>query len=206
MRLSARALPAFESVKGERPLPPFARADARLAALVIPKRWYPQDPDQLPRSALPVVERMREIALQVIATNEPEAYKAGDYWLRFHRRPFNSVDHLHLHARQPGVPLGRRAKFPRRYSHTASHETRASLESERLERRRAHLALCFLRTIREIERVDAPQALAPMSKVSVWTTIVFFSTSLHAVDCETVLARLRSLPPDDDRAPLSERQ
>jgi hypothetical protein len=80
---------------------------------------------------LPVVEDLKRIALDICAREKPDAFKAKDYWLRFHRRPFNSVDHLHLHV------------------------------------------------------------LAPVSQVSVWTTLVFFAHGLHAADVDDVLARLR---------------
>jgi len=74
---------------------------AALAALVIPKRRLRQDPDALTADELPVVERLKAIALEVVARESPDAFAAGDYLLRFHRRPFNSVDHLHLHVLAP---------------------------------------------------------------------------------------------------------
>ena len=104
---------------------------APLAGLVIPKRRLLQDPDALGPEDLPVVEDLKRIALDICAREKPDAFKANDYWLRFHRRPFNSVDHLHLHV------------------------------------------------------------LAPVSQVSVWTTLVFFAHGLHAADVDDVLARLR---------------
>lgn len=112
---------------------------AELAGLVIPKRRLLQDPDALTAEDLPVVEDLKRIALEICAKEKPEAFKAKDYWLRFHRRPFNSVDHLHLHV------------------------------------------------------------LAPVSQVSVWTTLAFFAHGLHAADVDAVIARLRG--PDAATAP-----
>jgi len=74
---------------------------APLAGLVIPKRRLHQDPDALSAAELDTVRGMRRVALEVCAREQPEAYAAGDYWLRFHRRPFHSVDHLHMHVLAP---------------------------------------------------------------------------------------------------------
>ena len=74
---------------------------ARLAGLVIPKRRLYQDPDALARAELPLLEDLRAIALKIVAREEPAAFARGDFLLRFHRRPFNSVDHLHLHVLAP---------------------------------------------------------------------------------------------------------
>jgi hypothetical protein len=41
--------------------------------------------------------------------------------------------------------------------------------------------------------------IAPASKVSLWTTFVFFNHTLHAVDVEDVLKRLEKL--DASRRP-----
>ncbi|KAJ1455170.1 HIT-like domain-containing protein [Pelagophyceae sp. CCMP2097] len=106
---------------------------ARLAALVIPKRLAPQDPDGLTADDLQTVKDLKKIALQILKDKEPLALKEGDYWLRFHRRPFNSVNHLHMHV------------------------------------------------------------IAPASRVSLWTTLVFFNHTLHAVDVEILLKRLEKL-------------
>ena len=74
---------------------------APLAGLVIPKRLRPQDPDGLRKVDVPLLEDMRRIALEVCQREQPEAFAKKDYWLRFHRRPWHSVDHLHLHVLAP---------------------------------------------------------------------------------------------------------
>ena len=48
-----------------------------------------------------LLEDMRRIALEVCQREQPEAFAKKDYWLRFHRRPWHSVDHLHLHVLAP---------------------------------------------------------------------------------------------------------
>ena len=82
---------AFRNVKNYAPL----------AGLVIPKRRRPQDPDGLRKVDVSLLEDMRRIALEVCQREQPEAFAANDYWLRFHRRPWHSVDHLHLHVLAP---------------------------------------------------------------------------------------------------------
>ena len=74
---------------------------APLAGLVIPKRRRPQDPDGLRKVDVALLEDMRRIALEVCQREQPEAFANKDYWLRFHRRPWHSVDHLHLHVLAP---------------------------------------------------------------------------------------------------------
>ena len=75
---------------------------AKLTALVIPKRFILQSPDDLSPEHLDVIIRMKEIAEQdIVKKYEPEAYSKKDYWLRFHRPPHNSVKHLHLHILAP---------------------------------------------------------------------------------------------------------
>mmetsp|Transcript_36215 Transcript_36215/g.115996 ORF Transcript_36215/g.115996 Transcript_36215/m.115996 type:complete len:216 (-) Transcript_36215:240-887(-) len=74
---------------------------APLAGLVIPKRFVLQDPDGLGVDDLATVERMREVAIVVAKQQQPEAFAAGDVRLCFHRPPFSSVAHLHLHVLAP---------------------------------------------------------------------------------------------------------
>mmetsp|Transcript_15934 Transcript_15934/g.40446 ORF Transcript_15934/g.40446 Transcript_15934/m.40446 type:complete len:90 (+) Transcript_15934:372-641(+) len=50
---------------------------------------------------LETVSRMREIGLAVIARDQPVASGARDFWLKFHKPPHISVEHLHLHVIAP---------------------------------------------------------------------------------------------------------
>ena len=101
-----------ELLRGEAPIRKMHECDAYLsfrnvknyaplAGLVIPKRRRPQDPDGLRKADVALLEDMRRIALEVCQREQPEAFAANDYWLRFHRRPWHSVDHLHLHVLAP---------------------------------------------------------------------------------------------------------
>ena len=101
-----------ELLRGEAPIRKLHECDAYLAfrnvknyaplaGLVIPKRRRPQDPDGLRKVDVSLLEDMRRIALEVCQREQPEAFAANDYWLRFHRRPWHSVDHLHLHVLAP---------------------------------------------------------------------------------------------------------
>ena len=101
-----------ELLRGEAPIRKMHECDAYLsfrnvkdyaplAVLVIPKRRRPQDPDGLRKADVSLLEDMRRIALEVCQREQPEAFAANDYWLRFHRRPWHSVDHLHLHVLAP---------------------------------------------------------------------------------------------------------
>ena len=75
---------------------------AKLAGLVIPKRFILQNPDKLSYEYLDVIIRMKEVAIEeIVKKYEPKAYDQRDYWLRFHRPPYNTVKHLHLHVLAP---------------------------------------------------------------------------------------------------------
>ena len=79
---------------------------AKLAALVIPKRYILQSPDDLPCEYLDTILRMKEIAIEeLVKKYEPTAYSKKDFWLRFHRPPYNSVTHLHLHVLAPRTEI-----------------------------------------------------------------------------------------------------
>jgi diadenosine tetraphosphate (Ap4A) HIT family hydrolase len=78
------------------------RAD--LHALVIPKRYIPTVFDLTPDD-LDLLEEMRDTALRVLRSNQPEAYRSGDFRLVFHVPPYNSVNHLHLHVLAPASKM-----------------------------------------------------------------------------------------------------
>mmetsp|Transcript_40993 Transcript_40993/g.60187 ORF Transcript_40993/g.60187 Transcript_40993/m.60187 type:complete len:203 (+) Transcript_40993:51-659(+) len=77
---------------------------ANLHALIIPKRWIETIRELIP-SDLDLVTSMKEMALDVIRKEQPDAFKANDYELVFHVPPFNSVDHLHLHVLAPASEM-----------------------------------------------------------------------------------------------------
>lgn len=87
---------------------------APLAALIIPKRFVQQDPDNADRELL---KGLKEIALRVLEIHHPEALNRGDYLLRLHRPPFSTVSHLHLHCLAPAsqLPIWTRFAF---YKHS----------------------------------------------------------------------------------------
>jgi len=74
---------------------------APLAGLVIPRRYIIQDPDGLAAEHLPLVLRLKDIGMKLVDRYYPSSRECGDYRLRFHRPPFNSVSHLHLHVLAP---------------------------------------------------------------------------------------------------------
>lgn len=81
---------------------------ARLAGLVIPKEWVPQDPLALTWKHLPLVRRLRAIGRHIVECEQPGVARRRDYWLKFHIPPHISVDHLHLHVI---APVSRIAKW-----------------------------------------------------------------------------------------------
>ena len=80
------------------------RPRAPLHALVIPKRYVPTI-RQLLSSDYNLLSEMRDMALDVIGRERPDALRRGDYLLCFHVPPFNSVDHLHLHVLAPASEI-----------------------------------------------------------------------------------------------------
>jgi len=56
-------------------------------------------------SRLSLILDIKQMALSILQTEEPEAYEKGDYILCFHVPPFNSVDHLHLHVLCPASQM-----------------------------------------------------------------------------------------------------
>eukprot|EP00746_Dinoflagellata_sp_MGD_P098572 gnl/MRDRNA2_/MRDRNA2_39812_c0_seq1.p1 gnl/MRDRNA2_/MRDRNA2_39812_c0~~gnl/MRDRNA2_/MRDRNA2_39812_c0_seq1.p1 ORF type:complete len:200 (+),score=33.82 gnl/MRDRNA2_/MRDRNA2_39812_c0_seq1:163-762(+) len=74
---------------------------AKLAGLVVPRRFVPQDPFNLSKECLPIIEQLKTIGELIIQTEQPDAYRDRDYWMRFHLPPHNSVEHLHLHVIAP---------------------------------------------------------------------------------------------------------
>ena len=102
-------------LRGELPASVYAESDtlltfrdrsprAPLHGLVIPKR-YIMGVRNLSPDDLNTVTEMKEMALDVIRKEQPEAYSEEDYTLCFHIAPFNSVDHLHLHVLAPASSM-----------------------------------------------------------------------------------------------------
>jgi len=73
---------------------------ASLHGLVIPKK-YIESVDDLTEDDLDLLQKMKEVALETIRTEQPDAYANNDYRLCFHVPPFISVGHLHLHVLGP---------------------------------------------------------------------------------------------------------
>ncbi|XP_015795263.1 histidine triad nucleotide-binding protein 3 isoform X2 [Tetranychus urticae] len=65
--------------------------------LIIPKRHI-KDIKSLTTDDLPIIERMKDIAINLIREN---ALDSNDTRLGFHKPPFNSISHLHLHLISP---------------------------------------------------------------------------------------------------------
>ena len=100
---SARVLFEDASYLAFRNIKPYAP----LAALVIPKRHLSQDPDGLDAHHLNMVCRMKAIGEDIVRSEHPEALSSRDFWLKFHRKPYISVDHLHLHVVAPFSRISR---------------------------------------------------------------------------------------------------
>lgn len=77
-----------------------AYPNAPLHDLVIPKRLIPSI-FELEAADLPLLYDMKQMALEQVERQAPEAFENNDYRLVFHVPPFNSVDHLHLHVIAP---------------------------------------------------------------------------------------------------------
>mmetsp|Transcript_4858 Transcript_4858/g.6461 ORF Transcript_4858/g.6461 Transcript_4858/m.6461 type:complete len:229 (-) Transcript_4858:418-1104(-) len=82
---------------------------APLHALVITKQYIPSvrslQPSSSPYDTVEVVSSMKEMALDIIKSQQPTAYQKQDYILAFHIPPFNSVDHIHLHVLAPASEM-----------------------------------------------------------------------------------------------------
>jgi len=74
---------------------------APLAALIIPKRFIPQDPLGLQHEHLELILKMKAIGEKIVKKENLGAWRNEDYWLKFHRPPHISVEHLHLHVVAP---------------------------------------------------------------------------------------------------------
>lgn len=72
--------------------------------LIIPKRFIESIFDLTPED-LPLLYESKQMAIQLIQREQPDAFDRGDYRLVFHVPPFNSVDHLHLHVLAPASEL-----------------------------------------------------------------------------------------------------
>ncbi|KAL3756925.1 hypothetical protein ACHAWU_002470 [Discostella pseudostelligera] len=77
---------------------------AELHALVIPKRYIPTVYSLLPED-VHLVQDMRQMGLDLLKEQQPQALATKDYILCFHIPPFNSVDHLHLHVLAPASKM-----------------------------------------------------------------------------------------------------
>ena len=94
---SCKKLHEDEDILAFRNIKPYAP----LAGLVIPKRFVKQDPLGLSHEHLELVQRLKQVAEEIVQREMPAAATARDYWLRFHRPPHISVEHLHLHVVAP---------------------------------------------------------------------------------------------------------
>jgi diadenosine tetraphosphate (Ap4A) HIT family hydrolase len=77
---------------------------ANLHGLVIPKQFL-ESIFSLQLKDVQLVQEMRQMGLDLIQEQHPEAYASGDYKLCFHIPPFNSIDHLHLHVLAPASSM-----------------------------------------------------------------------------------------------------
>lgn len=84
---------------------------APLHALVIPKRHISSVNDLNPTTDVDLVTSMRNMGLEIIRAEEPDALERGDYIMCFQVPPFNSVDHLHLHVLAPASNMTTSARF-----------------------------------------------------------------------------------------------
>ena len=87
---------------------------APLHALIIPKRYVKSvyslrasdsEEDENNDSGIELIQSMRQMGLDLIEQQLPEAFAKNDYKLCFHIPPFNSVDHLHLHVLAPASEM-----------------------------------------------------------------------------------------------------
>lgn len=74
---------------------------ANFHALVIPKQ-YIKSVYSLTSNDIKLVQDMRQMGLDLLEKELPQALKDEDYILCYHIPPFNSVDHLHMHVLAPG--------------------------------------------------------------------------------------------------------
>ena len=95
--LETTELIAFEDIKPR----------ATFHALIIPKQLIPSVLELHPDDpiSLTTLNRMSQVAHDLLQREQPEAYRTGDYTLCFHIPPFNSVDHLHLHVLAPASQM-----------------------------------------------------------------------------------------------------
>mmetsp|Transcript_21330 Transcript_21330/g.45064 ORF Transcript_21330/g.45064 Transcript_21330/m.45064 type:complete len:210 (-) Transcript_21330:1652-2281(-) len=80
---------------------------APLHALVIPKRYIPDVYSLQPSDPndIALLQDMRNMGLELVKEQYPQAYVDEDYIFCFHIPPFNSVDHLHLHILAPASEM-----------------------------------------------------------------------------------------------------
>jgi diadenosine tetraphosphate (Ap4A) HIT family hydrolase len=84
---------------------------APVHALVIPKRQIPSVNDLNPTTDVDLVMSMRDMGIEIIRAEEPDALERGDYIVCFQIPPFNSVDHLHLHVLAPASHMTTLMRF-----------------------------------------------------------------------------------------------
>jgi diadenosine tetraphosphate (Ap4A) HIT family hydrolase len=84
---------------------------APVHALVIPKHHISSVNDLNPATDVDLVSSMRNMGLEIIRANEPDALERGDYVMCFQVPPFNTVNHLHLHVLAPASNMTMLARF-----------------------------------------------------------------------------------------------
>ena len=98
-------------LRGELPASPYLESEqlfsfrdrsprAPLHALVIPKCHIPSV-DNLNPTDVDLVTSMKNLGLDILRAEEPDALERCDYIMCFQVPPFNSVNHLHLHVLAP---------------------------------------------------------------------------------------------------------
>jgi diadenosine tetraphosphate (Ap4A) HIT family hydrolase len=77
---------------------------AELHGLVIPKRFV-KSVFSLKEKDVELLQEMRQLGLDIVQEQQPEAFQNSDFIFCFHIPPFNSVDHLHMHVLAPATKM-----------------------------------------------------------------------------------------------------